>query len=108
MLLPPLASLIALSLVGLPLLLPLLLVLQLPYLFGLTAIGRAIGGSASGQSPKPPQNAVLGTLPLLLPLALLGIVAPLASAALFYLVAGAGLGAAILSRGGAYTLVGPR
>ena len=41
---------------------------------------------------------------ILLPLALIAVAAPLASAALFYLISGAGLGAAILSRGGAYAL----
>jgi hypothetical protein len=44
----------------------------------------------------------LGGAVILIPLALLGISAPIWSTALFYILAGVGLGAAILSRGGAY------
>jgi hypothetical protein len=103
-LLPPLASLLALSLVGLPFLLPLLLALQLPYLFGLTAIGRLLADALGWRDPRATLGAILACLLLLLPLAYIGVTAPLASAALFYLVSGVGLGAAILSRGGAYAL----
>jgi len=43
LLLLPLSGMLALSLVGLPLLLPLTLMLQAPYLFGLAGLGRALG-----------------------------------------------------------------
>jgi hypothetical protein len=47
----------------------------------------------------------VGTLLLLLPLTLLGILTPAGSAILFYTLASAGLGAVILSRGGAFVPV---
>jgi hypothetical protein len=103
-LLPPLGSLIALSLVGLPLLVPLLIALQLPYLFGLAAMGRLLAEAAGGRGLRPPVAAGLGALAILLPLVAVGAAAPALSAGLFYLLAGWGLGAAILSRGGAYAL----
>lgn len=103
LLLPPLASLLALSLVGLPLIAPLLIALQLPYLFGLAALGRLVAEALGGGALRP-ALAAGGAVALLLPLAVLGAAAPIASAAIFYLVAGAGLGAAILSRGGAYAV----
>jgi hypothetical protein len=103
LLLPPLASLLALSLVGLPLVLPLLLLLQAPYLFGLAGLGWALGGQAL-PAAAPPVAAAAGAAVLLLPLAAVGALAPLWSAALFYLLASLGLGAAVLSRGGAYAL----
>lgn len=103
-LLPPLGSLLALSLVGLPLLPPLLLVLQLPYLFGVAVLAR-LATTVLGAGKLHPAVAVgVGGLAMLLPLAALGIAAPFASAALFYLIASIGLGAAILSRAGAYAL----
>lgn len=104
LLLPPLASLLALSLVGMPLLPPLLVVLQLPYLFGLAALGRLLADTAGARALHPAAAAALGALPILLALAVVGIPAPMLSALLFYTVASVGLGAAILSRGGAYTI----
>lgn len=108
MLLPPLASLLALSLVGLPLLLPLLITLQLPYLFGLAAAGQVLAGAVVARDTAPALTAALGCLPVLLLVAVVGVAAPLVSAALFYLVASLGLGAAIISRGGAYALASAR
>ncbi|NNJ10942.1 polymer-forming cytoskeletal protein [Chloroflexales bacterium ZM16-3] len=103
LLLLPLGGLIALSLVGLPLLLPLLLLLHAPYLFGLVGLGRALGERIR-PGDTDPVAAVAGVALLLLPLGLVGTVAPLWGLALFYATASAGLGAAILSRGGAYAL----
>jgi hypothetical protein len=103
LLLIPLGSLIALSLVGLPLLLPLLLILQAPYLFGLAGLGLALGGRIRPNAPEA-LAAASGIVLLLLPLGLIGAVAPLWSLLLYYTAASAGLGAAILSRGGAYAL----
>jgi hypothetical protein len=102
--LPPLASLLALSLIGLPLLLPLLLALQLPYIFGLAAICRPLAERLGWRGRHPAGATALGALLLLAPLAALGAAAPVASAAIFYLVSSVGLGAAILSRAGAYRI----
>jgi hypothetical protein len=103
LLLLPVGGLIALSLVGLPLLLPLALLLQAPYLFGLAGLGRAVGERLR-PGDTDPVAAVAGIALLLLPLGVVGAVSPLWSLGLFYLVASVGLGAAILSRGGAYAL----
>lgn len=91
-------TLVALTLVGLPLLLPLLLVLHLPYVYGLATLGQALGRRLHAAVPE--RATAIGVLIVLLPLALLGVVAPIWSLVLLYLVAGAGLGAVILSRGG--------
>ena len=103
MLLLPMGGLIALSLVGLPLLLPLSLIVQAPYLFGLAGLGLALGQRIRPAAPKVLAAAV-GSAMLLLPLGLVGAVSPLWSLTLFYAAASAGLGAAILSRGGAYAI----
>lgn len=103
LLLLPIGGLLAMSLVGLPLLLPLTLALQIPYLFGLACVGRALAvGVGPAGAPEP--AAAAGVALLLLPLGVVGAFAPLWGAAIFYLVASAGLGAAILSRGGAYAV----
>lgn len=104
LLLVPLAVVLALSLAGLPLLLPLLLAGQLPYLFGLAASGHALVGRLGAVKLPVPASVAVGALIILLPLALIGVAAPIWSAALFYLTASAGLGAAILSRGGVFAL----
>lgn len=106
LLLAPLAALLALSLIGLPLLAPLALALQLPYLFGLAGLGRAIGAGLGGGRLPAPLQAAVGTTAVLMPLAILGAGAPIAAAALYYVAAGVGLGAAMLSRGGAYAVRG--
>lgn len=99
-----LASLLALSLIGLPLILPLLLALQLPYLLGLAGLAQALGARLAADRPPPLVATAFGLLAIMPPLMIIGALAPLWSAALFYLAASAGLGAAILSRGGAYRL----
>lgn len=99
-----LAALLALSLVGLPLILPLLLALQIPYLVGLAGLAQALGARMAPRSPSPLAATAAGLLAVLAPLMIIGALAPLWSAAIFYLVASIGLGAAILSRGGAYRL----
>jgi hypothetical protein len=103
LLLLPLGGLIALSLVGLPLLLPLTLIMQAPYVFGLAGLGLALGTQVRPGAPQALAVA-LGVALLLLPLTLIGVLSPLWSMALFYLAASVGLGAAILSRGGAYAI----
>ncbi|EFO80621.1 hypothetical protein OSCT_1561 [Oscillochloris trichoides DG-6] len=95
------AGLLALTLIGLPLLLPLFFLLQTPYLFGLAGLARAVAARI-----KLPETTalILGVALLLIPLGLIGAIAPLWSLVLFYLLASVGLGATILSRGGAYAL----
>lgn len=103
-LLPPLAALLAISLVGLPLVLALLLLVQIPYIGGLATLAYTLGQRLpSASTARSPLAAMaLGALLLLLPLAVLGIYAFAWSAVLFYLLASPGLGALILSRGGAF------
>lgn len=95
-------ALLALSLVGLPLILPLLLIVQAPFLVGLAGVARLLGEQIGGRQRSSAALVAIGAGVILLPLAVLGISAPIWSAVLFYLVAGAGLGAAVLSRAGAY------
>ncbi|MEI8307445.1 MAG: polymer-forming cytoskeletal protein [Chloroflexales bacterium] len=102
-LLLPLSGLIALSLVGLPLLLPFVLIVQIPYLFGLVGLGLSLGERIRPNDPQI-KAAAVGVGVLLLPLSLIGAVAPRWSLALFYAATSLGLGAAILSGGGAYAL----
>lgn len=103
-LLVPLSALLAMTLVGLPLILGLVVILQLPYIYGLAALGQVIGRSLwriSLQQATPFTTAA-GVLLLLVPLAVLGTLSPAWSVVLFYTFASAGLGAVILSRGGAF------
>ncbi len=95
---------LALSLIGLPLILPLLLLVQAPFLVGLTGVARLLGERLGGRAWSSAAIVALGALLILIPLALLGISAPIWSTALFYTLASLGLGAAILSRGGAYSV----
>jgi cytoskeletal protein CcmA (bactofilin family) len=115
--LPPLAALLAATLVGLPLLLVLLALIQAPYIYGLATLARAVGAPLHPPAPAParpqgekrisrrdgdsPSRATLlfaGGLALLV--AAGAALAPLWGMALFYLLASPGLGAALLSRGG--------
>ncbi len=99
LLLPPLALLLAASLLGLPLLLVLAVLALAPYIYGLGALALlpASRAASPGAVSRP---VVLLAVALALPVALLAMAAPLWGMALFYLVASPGLGAAILSRGG--------
>ncbi|HEU4322826.1 MAG TPA: polymer-forming cytoskeletal protein [Roseiflexaceae bacterium] len=97
---PLLGVLLTATLIGLPLLVLLLLVVQAPYLYGLAALTQVLGhrpeASAAGFSPAVAAAALAVAV-------LVGVVAalqPLAGLALLYLIASPGLGAAILSRGG--------
>lgn len=103
----PIVGLLALSLVGLPLIFPLALLLQIPYLFGLTALGQALARRL-GLCISDAAATAAGVAACLIPLCLIGTIAPLWSATLFYLVASAGLGAAVLSRGGAFMVAPAR
>ncbi|MCU0494383.1 MAG: polymer-forming cytoskeletal protein [Chloroflexaceae bacterium] len=103
LLLVPLASgVLAATLLGLPLVLALLLLLQLPYLAGLAALAQALGQRMLRGPNHPLLPLLLGAAPLLLALLALGTLALSWGAVLFYLLASVGLGALILSRGGAF------
>ncbi len=100
--LPLVVGVLTLSLAGLILLLPLLILLHIPYAIGLTGVARAIAATWSpGWALKPPLAAALGAFIVLAPLVIIGIVAPALALALGYAVASWGLGAALISRGGA-------
>jgi hypothetical protein len=97
-----LAGLLALSLVGLLLLPPLLLLLHLPASYGLAVLAHVLV-RRPGRRPERAVTPALLTLTvgvMLLPVVLLGILSPAGGLLLFYLLASAGLGAALLSRGG--------
>lgn len=102
----PLAGVLAASMLGLPLLLVLLVLVNAPYVYGLTTLARAFN-LREPVSPRQPLGfgvvAVVAAVALVL--AVVGATAPLAALVLFYLVASPGLGAVILSRGG---LIAPR
>lgn len=106
-LLLPLATLLAVTLVGLPLILALLLLLQLPYIYGLATVAQLVGrGVLCLSRPGAAERATaLGAALLLAPITAVGVVTLTWSALLFYLLASAGLGAAILSRGGVFAPV---
>lgn len=94
----PLTALLTATIIGLPIIAVLLLLLQLPYLYGFAAVVRALGVHE--------QVALINRRTALIALgmaALIGVVTailPLAGVALFYLLASPGLGAAVLTRGG--------
>lgn len=103
-LLAPLALVAALTLVGLPLLLLLLAGLHLPYVYGLAAVAQALGSRLVRTSPlgSAAPATILGAAGLLLPIIAVSFVSFPISALLFYVAASFGLGAVILSRGGAF------
>jgi hypothetical protein len=95
--------LLALSLVGLPLLLVLVLLVHLPYVYGLVALALVLVRRVAVVSQQHRVRlwaVVLATLALFVPVVLIAAISPPLSAVLFYVLASAGLGAAILSRGG--------
>jgi hypothetical protein len=96
------ALLLALSLVGLPLLLVLVLLAHLPYVYGLVSLALALVRRVTEAQQRRVAlwAVVLATLVLFVPVVLVAAISTLLSAALFYLLASAGLGAAVLSRGG--------
>jgi cytoskeletal protein CcmA (bactofilin family) len=122
--LPPLAAILAATLVGLPLLVVLLAIVQAPYIYGLATLARAVGalpyfsaspltrgagesrssGSLERRRERDSDGLSRATVLIAGALALLVAVgaalAPLWGMALFYLLASPGLGAALLSRGG--------
>lgn len=105
-LLVPLLLLLAFSLVGLPMLVVVGVLLQLPFAYGLIVLAQAVvrlllpGRIAPAASPPLPLTIAV-TLVLLLPLIVLGARSLLAAMVPFYVLVAAGVGALLLSRGGA-------
>lgn len=98
----PIGGLLTITLVGLPILLPLLLLIHIPYAYGMTALGQFIG-----QQIRPGHSEFatpLGVAILLIPIVLTSFLFPLFALILFYLSASIGLGAALLSRLGTLSL----
>lgn len=95
---------LALTLIGVGLLLPFVLLVHLPYLLGLAGLAHLIGRRL-GQN-QPERAVFIGALLVLGVLLALSVLSPLLSALLFYLLAGTGLGAVLISRGGALTPTG--
>jgi hypothetical protein len=109
--LPSLVALLAATIVGLPLLIVLLVIIQAPYIYGLATLARAAGMaggtatqrtfsliSSEGESVSRVTLLVAGGLALVV--AVVAALAPLWGMMLFYLLAGPGMGAVLLSRGG--------
>jgi cytoskeletal protein CcmA (bactofilin family) len=97
-----LSAVLALSLIGLPLILPLLLLAHVPLVIGVAVVARTLGERLLALHMSIPAATLLMAALLLLPLVVLGSVAPLLGGLSFYALASAGLGAMILSRGGVY------
>jgi hypothetical protein len=98
----PAIALLAATMVGMPLIVVLLLLVELPYLYGLATLARAIGvrGGGHGGAHELSGMTIAGVLVMVLLIALVGAVAPLWGLVLFHVVASPGVGAVILSRGG--------
>lgn len=103
-LLLPLSVLLAMTLIGLPMILIPGLLLQLPYVCGLTVLSYTLGKYLlrSVRSGSSNLATALGALTLLISVTTVSLITPAGGAILFYLVTSAGLGALILSRGGAF------
>ncbi len=100
----PFSVVLAMTLIGLPLILIPGLLLQLPYVCGLTVLSRTLGEYIL--QPLYSRSSSLATvaaaLILLIPVIALSLITPIGSAILFYAMTSVGLGALILSRGGAF------
>lgn len=92
----PLLALLALTVVGLLLVPLLLLLVHLPYIQGLAAVGQALGRRLTGSVTVV--SSLWGIAAQLLLVTLLGIFAPLAGLITFYLLGSLGLGAQLLDR----------
>lgn len=103
LLLAPLFVLLALSLVGLPLILVGLLCCQLPFVYGLVILAQSLCRPfVTTKSKSNNRISLVLLLPvlllLLLPVIIAGAVSLIWSTVLFYLLASAGVGAVLLSR----------
>lgn len=103
LLLVPVAAFLAASLIGLPLLLLGVLLLQLPYIYGLAAFAQMAGmrfRRQPGLLAEIGTSTALSALGVAMLIALGGVISPPFGLLLFYILASPGLGAVILSRGG--------
>ncbi|NJL05141.1 MAG: polymer-forming cytoskeletal protein [Chloroflexaceae bacterium] len=91
---------LAFTLIGIPLALVLLSVVHLPLLVGLVVGARALALHLRGTRGWQAPLTLLFSVGLLLPPLVLGSLAPLWGGVLLYLLASAGVGAVVLSRGG--------
>ena len=92
----PVLALLALTVVGLLLVPVLLMVVHLPYVQGLAAVGQALGQRLTGSATIG--SALWGVALQLLLVLGLGLFAPIAGLVMFYLLASLGLGAQVLDR----------
>ncbi|MGB9739343.1 MAG: hypothetical protein C0184_12135 [Chloroflexus aggregans] len=100
--LPFVVGLLTLTLIGPILFLPLSLLLHVPYAIGFTGVARALTAAwPPTWALRPPLAAAVGTLIIITPLVVVSTVAPTVALAIGYAVASWGLGAALISRGGA-------
>ncbi len=90
------ALLLAASIVGLPLALLLLIVLQLPFVCGFAALARLIGAHFGSDG----MGSALAACALAVPVAIGAALAPYLWLMVFYLIAAPGLGGFVRSRGG--------
>jgi hypothetical protein len=95
-----LAGMLATTIIGLPLSVLLLLLLHVPFVFGVATLFQAASATFDPQAQGISLKTGLTALALVLPLLLIGLIAPFAALLLCYALASPGLGAAILSRGG--------
>jgi hypothetical protein len=103
--LPPLVALLAATLIGLPLLVLLLALIQIPYVYGLATLARFVGARRGAEIAAPDRTTLAVAAGAALLVAITAALAPLWGVALFYVLASPGLGAAILSRGGLFAPV---
>jgi hypothetical protein len=92
----PLLALLAVTVVGLLLVPLLLLLLHLPYIQGLAAVGQALGERLTGNATIG--SALWGVAAQLVLVISLGLIAPTAGLLVFYLFASLGLGAQLIER----------
>lgn len=101
---PPIVAVLAASLIGVPFLIALLLIAQIPFLFGLTAIARALGWFSERGFTVLTRQHVVWLVGLALLVSVTIAIQPLWGMLLFYLLASPGVGALFLSRGGTLML----
>lgn len=92
----PVLALLALTVVGLLLVPMLLMVVHLPYVQGLAAVGQALGRQLTGATTT--SSALWGVAAQLVLVAGLGLFVPLAGLVAFYMLGSLGLGAWMLER----------
>jgi hypothetical protein len=102
--LPPVIAVLAASLIGVPFLIALFVIVQLPFLFGLTAMARALGWFSERGFTVMTRQHVVWLVGLAFLVSVTIVVQPLWGMLLFYLIASPGVGALFLSRGGTLML----